>query len=508
MDREIEKIIIEFLTKEEGTFGGIGLLTCFLLLILLRLLLPKNRLYTLRFPIISLVIHVVIDVIASVLEKLLGLAELAGKVWYLGLFFLLLSLSRLVFLVIFDIFFAKLGRPIPKITQDIFQGIAYVGVTLLTLRAAGVQLSSLLVTTTLLTAIIGFALQETLGNIVAGLTLQAQQPFEIGDWIQLDGHVPTGEVKEVNWRATKMVTLDKVEVTIPNGMLAKNSILNYSKPSRVVRRNIYIVAPYHIPPRSVSQIILQTLEETPDVLTEPSPSVVTNRFLENGLIEYWVRVFITAFDKRDGIDSRVRDRIWYALERAKLDFPYPTSTINFHQVVADVPAVSRTIERQEVEMHLRAIHFLKPLKDEEISALAKKIEKRLYSPSEVIIKQGDEGDEFFIVHRGKVSVMVSGQEVTRMQAGSYFGEMSLLTGARRSATVIAVGEVELFVLSHTTFREVLTSHTDLTAEMSKTLAQRQMELERVKESVEDLSEKALQDRSTQILQKIKDFFSL
>jgi small-conductance mechanosensitive channel len=130
----------------------------------------------------------------------------------------------------------RLGLTAERIFRDIIQGIVYAAVGLLALSWLGVQLTSLLVTSALFTAIIGLALQDTLGNILAGLTLQAQQPFEVGDWIQLGDGQRVGEVVEINWRAVRIFTLDREQVTIPNSLLAKSQIVTYTKPSSLARQ--------------------------------------------------------------------------------------------------------------------------------------------------------------------------------------------------------------------------------------------------------------------------------
>lgn len=502
---------LDWLLEDRGVFGGhfnsIVLLLSIGLFTVLRMALSVSRKSSLRLPLL-LIIFGVCTIFLHKLFKLSQLLQEGNTVLLLtAKTLLLIALSRLVGLLVMELLLGKVLKwTLSRITQDILQALLYIGVVLLMLRVANVDLSSLVVSSAIISAVVGLSLQDTLGNLAAGLALQAQRPFEIGDWIQIDGHQPIGEVTEINWRATKMITLDRVEVIVPNGSMSKNSILNYSKPTRVVRRNIYVMAPYHIPPRKVHEIILQTLSSTPDILSDPTPSVVTNRFTENGLIEYWVRIFTTAFDRRDVVDGRARDRIWYALERAKLDYPYPTSKIQLQNLEQLEVAASRDREIENISRYLNEVHFLRSLSDEELKRLASQIHKRVYSPGETIIREGDKGSELFIVSKGEVVVTVMDQEVSRMHAGSFFGEMSLLTGERRSASVTAIGEAEMLVIDHELFREILKSNPSLCQEMSKTLAKRQMELEQLKESWEESAE--LEDRSTQILSKIKDFFAI
>lgn len=502
--------LIRFLIDGEGLLSNIGVAVGVLLLLVLRFLLPPNRRTSLRFPLVCLAIHVALVLAHMVFEPRPAFARLETILEIAALFLLLTSLGRLGFLFFYEaVFVSRLSKTTPKIIGDILQGLVYVGVLLLTLKASGVQLGSLLVTSALLTAVIGFALQETLGNLVAGLTLQIQEPFDLGDWIQLDGHVPLGEVTEINWRATKMITLDRVEVTIPNGVLAKNSILNYTKPTNVARRNIYILVPYRIPPRKVHDIILKVLPEVSEVLTDPPASVVTNRILESGMVEYWVRFFITAFHRRDIIDGNVRDRIWYALERSEIDHPYGTSTIQLHRIDQQAHSYLREVEIQTIQRQLNSIPFLDPLNPEDLYELAEKIQKRIYAPTEMILRQGEPGEEFFIINAGQVSIQIDHREIKQIGVGAYFGEMSLLTGEPRTATIVAISEVVVYVMGHAAFREILKKHPTLAEEMSRVLVSRQLEIEQLRVvSPETEVEKQVIDRSRQLLAKIRQFFSL
>ena len=104
---------------------------------------------------------------------------------------------------------------------------------LLALRTIGVEPGSILATSAVLTAVVGLAMQDTLGNFVSGLALQLERPFDVDDWIEVGDGAQAGPVTEVTWRATSVMTLDHVEVILPNATLAKAAIRNYSRPSTV-----------------------------------------------------------------------------------------------------------------------------------------------------------------------------------------------------------------------------------------------------------------------------------
>src|SRR5262249_52675301 len=137
------------------------------------------------------------------------------------------------------------------------------------------------------------------------------------------------KVLEINWRATKIVTLDEVELIIPNGTLGKAQINNFSKPTGLSRRSGDVHAPHHAPPQRVSQVILSAIADSWGVLKQPPPSVVTNAFDERG-VQYWVRFFTTEFGRRDLVDGGVRDRIWYALQRNGIAIPPPALAVTWN----------------------------------------------------------------------------------------------------------------------------------------------------------------------------------
>jgi small-conductance mechanosensitive channel len=232
-----------------------------------------------------------------------------------AVFFLLASIGRSLVLLVLD---AMLGRravrPAPRIFRDLSTGVVYVIVALFALRTIDIEPGSILTTSALLTAVMGFALQDTLGNLVSGLALQMQRPFDVGDWIEIDNGAQAGRVTEVTWRATSMMTLDHVEVILPNAGLAKSAIRNYSRPSKVSRRRVVVGVSYAATPAEVHEVLAQAASGAPGVLAQPSPFARTKNFGESA-IEYELLFFVDDFEHANNIDGVVRDRVFYALAR-------------------------------------------------------------------------------------------------------------------------------------------------------------------------------------------------
>ena len=137
--------------------------------------------------------------------------------------------------------------------------------------------------------VVGFGLRPLLSDAFTGIALNIERPFVDGDFItvQRGSSSFTGRVVEINWRATRLVTLDRLELVVPNGLLAKSPLKNFSKPTIVVRRSIYVQVGYDTPPPRVHEVIMAALADAPLVLREPAPTVVSNDFKDSG-IEYWM----------------------------------------------------------------------------------------------------------------------------------------------------------------------------------------------------------------------------
>jgi CRP-like cAMP-binding protein len=313
-------------------------------------------------------------------------------------------------------------------------------------------------------------------------------------------------VVEINWRATKVITLDEAYVIIPNGQLAQASIRNFTKPEPWSRRSLYVVAPYDVSPQRVQRIIVDAVRGSFGVLEQPAPSVVTNDFKERG-VEYWVRLFTTDFDKRDRVDGMARDRIWYAFARHGIEIPVATQQIRITQLPPPVIESEETAVERRVSS-LQRIGMLGPLTPEQIGRLAEENVERVYAAGEPVIRQGDPGNSLFVIMSGRVEVTVLQEgappvRLATLEEGDYFGEMSLMTGAPRSATVAALVETRLLEVGKESFRRILAAQPNLVEQLGAALQVRQSERAQAIASVDRAS-----PESQDIFQRIRDFFSM
>ncbi len=495
------------LAVQEGAYaslGGIGILVALILIVVLRFVLSEGERARVRAPFFLLVGNLTLVIFRSFVALPRGFDRAIAA---LALLLLLACIGRAGFLVIVDWFIGRrLARPLPKIFRDIIQVVVYFGVAFLTLPVIGVEPSSLLTTSALLTAVVGLSMQETLGNLFAGLAIQAQRPFEVGDWIKFDfDDNLTGRVTEINWRATKVMTDDQVEVIVPNGPLAKAPIQNFTQPTRVSRRTVTVQAEYEAVPHMVVKALHEAVQTTPDVLAKPAPDVVLATYADSG-IEYELRYYIRDFARRAKIDSAVRSRIWYAFQRAGLSIPFPIRDVRSR----DMLAVEATEQAEFVSARRRAlegIEILAGLPDDAMARLAERTRVVLYAKGGRIIEEGTDGDELFIVYEGGVAVLVGKTEVARLGEGSFFGEMSLMTGEKRTATIVAREPSKLFVIGSAAMREVLAEDPKVAEHLAEVLARRKAQLadQRTGSATTTHEERT---ESNLLLSKIRSFFSL
>jgi small-conductance mechanosensitive channel/CRP-like cAMP-binding protein len=298
--------------------------------------------------------------------------------------------------------------------------------------------------------VVGFALQDTLGNMFSGLAIQVEKPFRVGHWIKAGEH--EGSVIEVTWRAIKLRTRHGNLVTVPNSEIAKSPVTNYSEPIAPSRVHVDVGASYAAPPNLVKDTILEVLDQEPQVLKTPAPRVLLSDFGPSSL-NYRAQYWIEEEHLDDVIADKVRCGIYYAFSRKGIEIPFPIQVEYSREEVRESDADRAT----RVEHLLEGVPLFAVLGPEERQALARRASQRLYGRGEAIVRQGEPGSSIFVVASGRVRVTIGPErhEVAVTEAGGYFGEMSLLTGDARSATVLALEDCTVVEITADAFRDVV-----------------------------------------------------
>ena len=364
-------------------------------------------------------------------------------------------------------------RPAPKILRDVLDATLYVLAALFIVKHEfNLDLSSLVAGSAIASVVLGLALQDTLGNLFAGLSLQLERPFEVGDTVSVG--TDTGRVLQLGWRATRLETKRREIITLPNNQLAKQTVKNYSRGNEPVGVDVHIGVSYEAPPNRVKQVVAETLAEVPLILASPTHRTRTWAFDEMN-IKYRIRFYVADYARANRVRDEVLTRLWYRLRREGIEIPAAPRGMQLlrRQEPVGIPLEAR-------RSLLGAVEIFRVLSPEEREHLANAMVERSFGAGERILEEGAPGQTFYVVASGTVAVTTRrGVEVTRLGRGQYFGEMSLLTGEPRSATVVAVEDSILFELDRSGVGELFVGHPGLATQLSTVLAERRLQLQAV-----------------------------
>jgi len=327
----------------------------------------------------------------------------------------------------------------------------------------GVQPLSILTTTTVFAAVLGFALQETLGNVFSGLSLSMGRPFEPGDWIRSGTHV--GRVKGISWRATTIVTRDNERLEIPNSVIAKDVLFNYA--TGHVRDQIVVGISYGVPPNHVREVVLTLLRDVPMVLREPAPEVLAFSYSDFA-IQYQIKYSIADYGAQEHVRDRVASSLWYALRRHSIEIPFPTRTVHVRDAGRDEDERADEAFERELMADLRQVDWLRGLSDDELKLLVPTVAVRQFGAGEMLVRAGEQGESMFIVRSGKAEVFghtADGQirHIANYARGDVTGEMALMTGEPRTASVRALTDLEVIEMDREGFARLFKEHPDAAA---------------------------------------------
>lgn len=368
------------------------------------------------------------------------------------------------------------GLPVPRLARDIVRGMIIIALVLLALnRVFGVPLSSLVISSTVASAVIGLALQDLLKNVIAGIALQAERPFAPGDWVQLRDQ-PL-KVQEMSWRATRMVNVDNTHIIVPNANLATAEISNFTIISPVQALHVQIpLAPEH-PPNQVKAVLTAAAQAAEGVLSDPPPGarlIAIGEYSATYDIKFWMQGFDRFVETRDAVMTSA----WYHIRRAGFRMPYPAREVFLHESDARRAAEVAQATTRRMAAELRAVELFGGLSDEERLELAARSELRLFAAGEVLVRQGDLDDTLYVICRGAARVEVAPTPgappvpVSTLAAGDFFGELALLTGSPRRATVVATADSEAMLVRREAIAPLLGRNPALPEILSAALEQR------------------------------------
>ena len=326
----------------------------------------------------------------------------------------------------------------------------------------GWNLAAILTPSAILTAIIGLAMQDTIGNFIAGLLIQTEKPFHLGDWIEVEGQA--GRVRELNWRYTKIETLDRYYVVVPNNKIATQKLVNYSKPTPEVNEFLTVGVSYAVPPLKVKRAIESILDTNPNIVKDTHSGVFLHEYSDSS-ITYKIKYAIREFEIHRQVRDEVLSAIWYQFKKQSIEIPFPIRTVIMQR------QTDRTADHHLADL-LGKIPFFNGASKAGINNLLHCGLIRNFAAHEQVFDANEDGDAMFFILDGGFNVIRDGKTVSTLGKGDFFGEMSLLTGERRTARVEAADSGSLLEVDRNAFRVLLDSEPSVMGQIENIFNQR------------------------------------
>ncbi len=503
---------MQFFWREESL--PVLVMTLCLVFLLLNFLRDERKsvLNTLTFFFVCLALQ-----FASSLIHALQFVSAAAVFHEAGLIGTGIAVIRLWGLLVFRIILPQMRITPPRIAEDIFVIIGYIAWGLVRLRYAGLDLGSIVATSAMITAVVAFAMQDTLGNILGGLALQLDNSIEIGDWIKVDDI--SGRVVDIRWRSTLVETRNWETVVFPNSQLMKNKFLvlgrRADQPVQWRRWVWFNVGLNTTPTKVVSAIedaILQA--EISNVAKSPAPNCVLME-MDKGCARYALRYWLTDLAMDDPTDAVVRWHIYTALERADIRLTVEEHNVHF---IKENEKYEEAVQHREL---MRRLKFLKRVElfaqmtDDELRKLAERLRYAPFAKGDIIARQGTPSQHWlFVIISGEAEVYLDAANGERrilsvLSNGAFFGEMSLMTGSPRVASVIAKTDVECYRLDKEAFEEILLARPGIAEEVSQVLVARRIQLDSALQNLDEESKhQEIRHQHNELLATVKRFFGL
>jgi small-conductance mechanosensitive channel/CRP-like cAMP-binding protein len=372
-------------------------------------------------------------------------------------------------------------KPAPQILiQLLMLGTASLATVIVLRELARIDVIGLATTSAVLTAILGLAAQEPLKDLFAGLELQFDDVFKLGDFIQVGDGVD-GVVVKINWRDTCLRNISGDLVVVPNAQITEAVVRNHTF-FRQMGNRFSVGLDYAFPTSKARALLLQAVRHHPLVLNDPPPAVRVKEY-DDSSIEYEIIVFQPPGSAADLLNLRsdLLEQIWYALEREGQSVPYPVRELRPKRVQLDASHPATMSESERRRMLARNPIFAE-LTDPELDTLASNARCVRFAPGEVVVLEGDKGSSLFQLVTGVVEVLKEKPQeppfqVANLNPGDVFGEMSMLTDSERSATVQAVSECLLLEVSRADLSPLLQNNTELMEKLARLVSKRRGELD-------------------------------
>ena len=406
----------------------------------------------------------------------------------------------------------RLAYSPPKLLQNLITSVIILTIAMAIFGfVLNAPISGLVAGSSVVAAVIGLAVTRMIADVFSGVALSVERSYVLGDWLEVEmrfrpGNSLVGQVVEVNWRATRLKTKADEIVVIPNSELARTKFINFSAPQRYYRAEVQVPLSHHVLPDQAKRILLAAVVQTAGVMTDPKPQIVLKKFEPRGVV--WCLWFWVAdYSQNTQVTRAVQENVINHLQVAGIELSY--NRVDQRLVPTEEAEESQDVPKTAL---LKRLDLFAVMGEAPLTRIAHAMQRHEFEAQEFIVSQGEEGSSLFVVQEGLVSVLVkdgNGQLkwVAHVPPGGFFGEMALLTGESRTASVRAETPVVCYEINKEILMPIFQENPELLEKVSGLIAARKAQLRRIKKaSLEEAQEEQQEKHS--LLQKMRHFFGI
>lgn len=344
-----------------------------------------------------------------------------------------------------------------RLLQDLLGAVIFLIAVIAALAyVLELPVKGVLATSGALAIVVGLALQSTLSDVFSGIVLNTTKPYQLGDWISIDG--TEGRVTDIDWRATRLQTSQGSMAVIPNSLAAKAKIINFSRPSDIFGVSISLQVSPHARPQTVIDALERAMQGCRFLLDKPAPCVALKSSGSTG-VEYEISGFVVSMDQKRMVRNLLFDLAFRHLQAS--------GVILLSNVEPNAPAA---LSRQRAL--LDGSNIFSTLRQEEKETFSQNMKLQTFRAGEMILPAGEVSDHLFIIESGVVSVELSRGGVKiesgRMGPGEVIGEGGILSDMAMPADFKAKTTCSLYRIEREYLQPCLDARHDI-GEAMKTL---------------------------------------
>jgi small-conductance mechanosensitive channel/CRP-like cAMP-binding protein len=438
--------------------------------------------------------------------------------WFSAAFFL----NRLTAVLFWDALVARaIKGHVPRLLKDVTAFLIYA------IAATGVMavvfqkpVTGFWATSGVAGVVLGIALRNMILDVFTGLAVNIDRPYSIGDWIMIvdnpgaaDGNL-VGCVEEVNWRTTRLRTTDNNMLVVPNSVMGQKVVTNFMAPGEQSRFELDFTLDFAVPSERAIRVITAAARAVADLpegpLSEPAPKARVTGISELGVkyrLRYWtVPRQVSPAKARHTVITSVLQH----LHQAGMTLAYPKQD-TYHALM---PKRQYEPEAPQDRHELLArIAWFGALTTDEVRGLAQALVPRRFAEGTVLLCEGDQGDSMFVLLEGLLDVSArspqSGEDVKvgKLVPGDVYGEISLLTGEPRTATIRAVTGAVAYEIRKEHLEPVLKARPEAAEAIARIVAERRVATERaLAEVATPVSADRVESLASSLLKRMRAFF--